>query len=408
MKHPSLPVQMGIGLGFGVLVGLLVQYGNSAGWFAFDPKTLKPLGDLFISLIRMVVVPLVICTLISGAASTEDVRKMGRVAGKTLLYYFATTAVAIGIGLVLADLIQPGKGLALSLGGLSSKEVVPPTLTETLLNIVPRNPVDAMAKGNMLQIIFFSVLFGFALSAVGEKARPVRIFFDAASEVMLKLTHFVMLYAPIGVFALIAVTVGTHGAQILMPLIKVIACLYLAALLHVLLVYLPLVRFCGIKFRHFLRVLAEPLLVAFTTCSSAAALPATMAQTRELGASRSVSSLSIPLGNTINMDGSAIYMGVATIFVAGLYGMELSFTTQLTVMLIGILASVGTMGVPSGALVMISMVFVQIGIPLEGIALVAGIDRVLDMARTTLNILGDATGAVFVSKLEGELGKDQA
>lgn len=396
----SLPAQMAIGLVLGVVAGLVGPgMGIDAGWF-------KPLGDLFIRLIRMIVVPLVLFTLIAGAASSENVRKLGRVATKTLIYYFATTAVAVTIGLVLASILHPGIGLDLSTANLTAKEVEPPSLLTTLLNIVPMNPVESLAKGSMLQIILFAILFGFSISAVGPKARPLYDFFEMCGNVMIKLTSIVMLYAPIGVFGLMAFTVAKHGLDVLLPLAKVIGVVYLAAVIHVTCVYLPVIRLTGLKLGHFFRIMAEPLLVAFTTCSSAAALPSNMRSVRKLGASKSVSSFSIPLGNTINMDGTAIYMGVVAIFVAEIYGIPLDFTQKLTVMFMGLLASIGTMGVPGAALIMVSIIFIEIGVPLEGIALVAGIDRILDMARTTLNVLGDATAAVLVTKTEGELGID--
>lgn len=389
---------MAIGMALGIGAGLAAPVlGLDAGWF-------KPLGDLFIRLIRMVVVPLVLFTLIAGAASSENVRKLGRVASKTLVYYFVTTAIAVCIGLGLADILHPGLGLDLSTAGLTAQEIAPPGLLATLLSIVPMNPVESLAKGSMLQIILFAILFGLSISAVGPRARPLYDFFEMCGAVMIKLTGFVMLYAPIGVFGLMAYTVAAHGLAVLLPLAKVIGVVYLAAAIHVGCIYLPVIRYTGVDFRRFFTVMAEPLLVAFTTCSSAAALPSNMRSVRKLGASKAVSSFSIPLGNTINMDGTAIYMGVAAIFVAEIYGIPLDVSQKLTVMLIGMLASIGTMGVPGAALIMVSMVFIEIGVPLEGIALVAGIDRVLDMARTTLNVLGDATAAVFVTKTEGELG----
>lgn len=396
----SLPVQMAIGMVLGIIAGLVApQMGIDASYF-------KPLGQLFINLIRMVVVPLVLFTLIAGAASSEDIRKLGRVASKVMLYYFATTGIAVLIGLILALVFEPGVGLNLSTEGLKAKQVTPPGMVDTLLNIVPLNPVKALTDGNMLQVIFFAVMFGFCISLVGEKVRPLYHFFEMAGSVMIKLTSVVMLYAPIGVFGLMATTVATHGMAVLLPLIKVIGVMYLAALIHVSMVYLPLVSFTRVGIKHFFRTLAEPLIVAFTTCSSAAALPSNIRSVRKLGVTKAISSFSIPLGNTINMDGTAIYMGVTTIFVAEIYGISLTVAQMATVVLMGILAAVGTMGVPGAALIMVSMIFVQIGIPLEGIALIAGIDRVLDMARTTLNVLGDATGAVLVTKTEGELGSE--
>ncbi len=397
----SLPTQMAIGMILGIIVGALTPV------FNFDPSYFKPVGQLFISLVRMVVVPLVLTTLVAGAASVGDVSRLGRVAGKTLIYYLVTTAVAVIVGLVLANLFQPGSGLNISTDGLTAKNVTPPPLVDVLMNIVPINPVDALAKGNMLQIIFFAMLFGFGLSSAGEKGKIVYSFFDGAAEVMVKVTSAVMLYAPIGVFGLMAFTVSMHGLSVLLPLVKLVAVMYVACLCQVLIVYMPCVKFCGITPAKFLKGLAEPLMISFTTCSSAAALSSNLFSVQKLGASKPVSSFSIPLGNTINMDGAAIYMGIAAIFAAEVYGIPMPLDKQLTVILLAILASIGSMGVPGAALIMVTMVFTQVGIPLEAIALVAGVDRIMDMARTTINVLGDATGALFVSKLENDLDQER-
>ena len=273
----SLPTQMAIGMVLGIAAGALTPA------MGLDPSWYKPVGQLFINLVRMVVVPLVLTTLVAGAASVGDVSKLGRVAGKTLAYYLITTAVAVVIGLVLANIFQPGSGLSISTEGLKAKEVAPPTLIDVFLNIVPINPIEALSKGNMLQIIFFALLFGFGLSVIGDKGRQV---------------------------------------------------------LH----------FC---------------------------------------------------------DGAAIYMGIAAIFAAEVYGIPMPLDRQLTVILLAVLASIGSMGVPGAALIMITMVFTQVGIPLEAIALVAGVDRIMDMARTTINVLGDATGALFVSKLESDFDPER-
>ena len=390
----SLPKQMAIGMGLGILIGLIMSA------MGLNGEYLKPFGQIFITLIRMVVVPLVFFTLIAGASSVADVRTLGRVATKTLIYYIFTTAFAVCVGLILANIFQPGLGLNLSTENLTTKQVDPPALVKVLMGIIPLNPFEALSQGKMLQIISFAILFGFGLSAIGEKGLPLVKVVDACAETMIKVTGFVMLYAPIGVFALIAVTVATHGPSVLLPLIKVILVMYVASICHVLLVYWPCIKFSGLTLKKFFKGLFSPLLIAFSTCSSAAALSTNMLSVQKLGASKTVSSFSIPLGNTINMDGSALYMGIVAIFASEIYGIPMPLDKQLTVLLLGVLASIGTMGVPGAALLMISMVFIQVGIPLEAVALVAGIDRVLDMARTTINVMGDATGALLVTKLE--------
>ena len=390
----SLPTQMAIGMALGIVAGMVAPDMGS---------TFKPLGQLFINLIRMVVVPLVLCTIVAGSASVGDINKLGRVASKTLIYYFGTTAVAVVLGLVFANIFNPGEGLNIATEGLKAKSATPPKMVDVFLNIIPLNPIDAMGKGNMLQVIFFAMLFGFGLSAVGERGKTVYAFFDGAAETMIKVTNMVMVYAPVGVFGLIAFTVSKHGADVLLPLIKVIGVMYIACLVHVLVCYLPLVRVSGITIGHFFKLLSAPLMIAFTTCSSAAALATNLIQCQKLGASKPVASFSLPLGNTINMDGTAVYMGVVAIFVAEIYGIPMPFDKQFQVLATGILASIGSVGVPGAGLIMSTIVFTQVGIPLEGIAIIAGIDRVMDMARTTMNVLGDATGAIVVSKWEGEL-----
>ncbi|WP_461210917.1 dicarboxylate/amino acid:cation symporter [Desulfocurvus sp. DL9XJH121] len=399
-KKMGLPAKMGIGLAAGVVAGLIWQNvpGLDHAWF-------KPFGDVFIRLIRMLVVPLVFASLVAGAASMGNAAKLGRIATKTIVYYMLTTAVAVALGLVFANVFSPGAGLDLPTSGLAVKQVTPPNMVDTLLNIVPKNPMGAMADGNLLQILFFAVAFGFAISALGDRGKPLAEFFDLVTQAMIKLTAMVMELAPYGVFALIAYTVGHYGLSILLPLGKLILTMYVVSVIHACVVYGLAVRgYGGVKVKDFLTIMTEPLLVAFTTCSSAATLPANLLAARKLGAPKNIASFTIPLGTTLNMDGAAIYLGIAAVFVSQVFGIELSMSQQLTILLMAVLASVGSVGVPGSALIVMTMVFTQVGIPMEGIALVAGVDRVLDMARTTLNVMGDATGAVVVSKSEGELG----
>lgn len=396
----SLAWQMMIGLALGVIVGAIVDSSFAQTW-------LQPLGTLFIRLIRMVVVPLVLATIIAGAAGISDTSKLGRVAGKVLLIYAITTAIAVASGLFFAGVIHPGLGLDLSTEGLKAKEVVAPPLVQTLLNIVPINPMEAMSKGAMLQIIFFAVIFGFALSGLGERGKPVLHFFEIVGDVMIRVTHMVMLYAPIGVFGLMSYTVSRHGLSVLLPLGALILTAFIATLVFVVVILIPMVRFVtGIPVMTFLKGIAEPWLVAFTTCSSAAALPANLNAARRLGATKAIASFSIPLGNTINMNGTAIYMGVCAIFAAEVYGLPLSMADQLTIVLMGVLAAIGTAGVPGAGLIMTTIIFTQVGIPLEAVALIAGVDRILDMIRTSVNVVGDVASAITVTKLEGDLNSE--
>lgn len=396
----SLPVQMCVGLVLGVVVGAFVSADVGTTWF-------KPFGDLFIRLIRMVVVPLVFATLVAGAAGITDISKLGRVAVKVLLCYMITTAIAVAFGLGIAEVINPGLGLDLSTTGAVAKVVKAPSIVETFLNFVPINPMEAMAKGSMLQIIVFAIFFGSCLAGLGERGKPLLLIFELTGDVMIRLTNVVMYYAPIGVFGLITYTVSKHGLAVLLPLGKLILASFIATALFCIIVYGFLVKFViRMPIKTFLKGIFEPWLVAFTTCSSAAALAVNLRASRQLGASKTIASFSIPLGNTINMNGTAIYMGVCAVFAAEIFGMNLSMTDMVTIVLMGVMAAIGTAGVPGAGLIMTTLVFTQVGIPLEAVALIAGIDRILDMIRTSINVVGDAASALVVSRLEGEFGTD--
>lgn len=396
----SLPMQMLAGLVLGVVIGAFVSSDLATTWF-------KPLGDLFIRLIRMVVVPLVFATLVAGAAGIADVSKLGRVAIKTILVFAVTTAIAVMFGLIFAGAIDPGVGLTLSTEGLQAANVKAPSMLKVLLDIVPINPMEAFAKGSILQIIFFAVMFGFCLSALGERGRPLIEFFDILGDVMIRMTNAVMKFAPIGVFGLISYTVSRYGLAVLLPLGKLILASFLATVTFVVVIYIPIIMgYVRIPITKYVKVIFEPWLIAFTTCSSAAAMPANLLASRRLGSTKTIASFAVPLGNTINMNGTAIYMGITAIFGAQVYGIDLTIADQVTIVLMGVLAAVGTAGVPGAGLIMSTIVFTQVGIPLEAVALIAGVDRILDMIRTSINVVGDSTTALVVSKLEGELGSE--
>ncbi len=396
----SLPMQMLAGLVLGVVIGAFVSSDLATTWF-------KPLGDLFIRLIRMVVVPLVFATLVAGAAGIADVSKLGRVAIKTILVFAVTTAIAVMFGLIFAGAIDPGVGLTLSTEGLQAANVKAPSMLKVLLDIVPINPMEAFAKGSILQIIFFAVMFGFCLSALGERGRPLIEFFDILGDVMIRMTNAVMKFAPIGVFGLISYTVSRYGLAVLLPLGKLILASFLATVTFVVVIYIPIIMgYVRIQITKYIKVIFEPWLIAFTTCSSAAAMPANLLASRRLGSTKTIASFAVPLGNTINMNGTAIYMGITAIFGAQVYGIDLTMADQVTIVLMGVLAAVGTAGVPGAGLIMSTIVFTQVGIPLEAVALIAGVDRILDMIRTSINVVGDSTTALVVSKLEGELGTE--
>ena len=396
----GLAMQMLIGLVLGVIVGMFLDS-------QFATTYVKPFGDLFIRLIRMVVVPLVFATLVAGAAGISDVSKLGRVAIKTLVIFMVTSAIAVIFGLLIANIIDPGIGLTLSTEGLKAAQVKAPSFVQTLLDIVPINPMEAFAKGSILQIIFFAIMFGFCLNFLGEKGKPVYHFFDIVGNLMIHMTQVVMRYAPIGVFALMAVVVSQHGLAVLLPLGKLILASFIATALLVILIYIPIVMFIiRIPVGQYFKGIFEPWLIAFTTCSSAAAMAANLVASRRLGATNSIASFAVPLGNTINMNGTAVYMGVCAVFAAQIYNLPLTLGDQVIVVITGVLAAVGTAGVPGAGLIMSTLVFTQIGIPLEVIALIAGVDRILDMIRTSINVVGDSTTALMVSRMEGELGSE--
>lgn len=372
---------------------------------------LKPLGDLFLRLIKFIIVPLILSTLVVGVASTGDPKTLGRIGTKTISYYLITTAIAIVIGISFAFIISPGEGLNIEMPTTEVEVNETEGVIQTFLNIIPENPFAALTEGNILQVIFFAIFIGLAITLIGKKGEPVFQFFDSFAELMYRITGIVMHFAPIGILGLVAPIVGEYGPAVLMPLLKVILAVGIACLVHALVVYaLSVKTFANMSPLYFFKGIAPAALVAFSTASSAATLPVTIKNTQEnLGVSNRVSSFVLPLGATINMDGTAIYQGVAVIFIAQFYGMDLSLIQLLTIVLTTVLASIGTAGVPGAGMIMLAMVLSAVNMPLEGIALIAGIDRILDMFRTTINIVGDASAAVVVAGTEeGELDKDIA
>lgn len=395
----KLTTKIFIGLVAGIVVGLTL-----GGSPEFAGTYIAPFGTLFLNLIRMIIVPLVFSSLIVGAASTGDVKKLGRIGGKTIGFYLMTTAVAVIIGLILGNIMQPGAGLTIPVDATVEPGQTPP-LAQTLINIIPSNPLNALVTGSMLQIITFALFLGVGVTLVGEKGRPFLNFFDSLAEIMYKITAFIMSLAPYGVFALITPVVAVNGPTVLLPLLKVIIAVYLGVILHSLIVYSSLVKVFGkmnpIKF---FKGIAPAATVAFSTASSAGTLPVTIKSAKDnLGVPTGIASFVLPLGATINMDGTALYQGVCALFVAQVYGLDLSIAQQATIVLTATLASIGTAGVPGAGFIMLTMVLTSVGLPLEGSALIAGIDRVLDMARTCVNVVGDAAVAVAVSSTENEL-----
>ncbi|MEK5444377.1 dicarboxylate/amino acid:cation symporter [Fredinandcohnia sp. FSL W7-1320] len=365
-------------------------------------EVVRPLGDLFLRMIKFIIVPLVLASLVVGVAGTGDIKKIGRMGGITFFYYILTTAFAVTIGLILANIFSPGKGLNIDATVDKVEPSEAPGVIDTLLNIIPTNPIASLVNGDMLQIIFFAIFLGLAITILGDKAKTVYNFFDELAEIMYKITGIVMKLAPIGVFGLIAPTVGEYGVSVLLPLLKVIVVVYLGCILHAIITYSTSVKlFANMNPLKFFKGIAPASLVAFSTTSSSGTLPITIKNSEEnLGVSRKVSSFVLPLGATINMDGTALYQGVCVLFIAQFFGYDLSFAQQLTIVLTATLASIGTAGVPGAGLIMLTMVVTSVGLPVEGIALIAGIDRILDMIRTSINVTGDASAAVVVNAIE--------
>ncbi|WP_096154148.1 MULTISPECIES: dicarboxylate/amino acid:cation symporter [Bacillus] len=389
----NFTLQIAVAFILAILVGIFM--GEKA-------SIVQPLGDLFLRLIRFIIVPLILSTIIVGITSAGDMKKLSRLGGKTITYYLITGLLAVTIGLGAGLIFSPGSGIDITLNETAAEPKESPGVINTLLNIIPTNPLESLVTGSILQIIFFAIFLGIGIVIVGEKARPVLHFFEGLSEIMYKITAIVMKLVPIGIFGLLAPIVGTYGLAILLPLIKVIIAMAVAAIIHVAIVYSLAVKTFGkMSPLHFFKGIFPAAAVAFSTCSSAGTLPVTMKNTQEnLGVSKETSSFVLPLGATINMDGTAIYLGIATLFIAQYFGVDLSFTQLLMVALVATLASIGAAGVPGAGMVMLTMVLAAVNLPLEGIALIAGIDRILDMMRTSVNVMGDASGCVVIENSE--------
>lgn len=386
----------------GVLCGLAMNL-FAREWFdAVNTYLFEPLGQIFIRLIKMLVVPIVFFSIVLGTAGISDPKKLGRIGVKTIVYFLTTTALAISIAIALASLFKPGHSadLGVDVGSFEAEEA--PSVVETLLNIIPTNPVQAMTEGNMLQIIAFAIFVGFALAILKEKTKGLQKLFEEANEVMMYLVTIVMYTAPFGAFGLIASAVGSQGLDAVRAMAMYMFVVVLALVVHVLAVYAPAVYFLG-KFNpiKFFKGFSPAMIVAFSTASSSGTLPVSMKAAQEnLKVPKQISSFVQPLGATINMDGTAIMQGVATVFIAQVYGVSLGLPEILIILLTAVLASVGTAGVPGVGLIMLALVLESVGLPVEGIALIIGVDRILDMLRTSVNVTGDASCAVVVARSE--------
>jgi DAACS family dicarboxylate/amino acid:cation (Na+ or H+) symporter len=399
-----------LGMLAGIVVGVILNVvagDNTAVQALLIDGLLRVVGTVFVALLQLMVVPLVLVSLVCGVTALGDPRALGRVGGKTLGLYLVTTAIAIIMALSLATVLSPGEGYVISDQDIVYEGSEPPPLSDVLINMVPQNPVRAMVEGQMLQIIVFALLFGFSITLAGERGKHVINFFTDLNEVIMQMIFLIIKLAPIGVFALLARTFADEGLALIVPLARYFGAVVVALLLQVFVTYSLLLKLFGLSPLRFLQQMRAPMSFAFSMSSSSATIPVTLntLETR-LGVQNSVASFTVPLGATINMDGTAIMQGVATVFIANVYGIDLHFTDFLIVVLTATLASIGTAAVPSAGLIMLAMVLSQIGLPVEGIALIIGIDRLLDMLRTAVNVTGDGAVSCVVAQSEGALDRE--
>ena len=391
----NLALQIFIALVLAIVVGLLM--GKQA---AFANAYIKPFGTIFLNLLKFIVCPIVLFSILAGMISMKDIKRVGSIGVKTIIYYLLTTAVAIVIGLVLGQVFK-GWFPALETTDLvyEAKEATP--FMQVLVDIFPSNFLAPLVNANMLQIIVIAILVGFGIIVLGDKVDGVRIAIDQINEVFMKVMEMILKLSPIGVFCLLTPVVAENGAKIVGSLAMVLLCAYISYILHAVIVYSTTVRTMGgMSPWKFFKGMAPAMIFAFSSASSVGTLPLTIECSEKLGADKEIAAFTLPLGATINMDGTAIYQGVCAIFIAACYGIDLSFGDMATIVITATLASIGTAGVPGAGMVMLAMVLQSVGLPVEGIALVAGVDRIFDMGRTVLNITGDASCAVIVSNME--------
>lgn len=410
-KKLSLTSKIFIGLLTGLLVGiflnLLVPNGYIRDTILVD-GIFYVIGNGFIRLMKMLVVPLVFCSLVCGASAIGDTKSLGKVGGKTILFYLATTAIAVSVAIGVASIIKPGIGLDMSsiqTGEVATSEAT--NVADTLLNIIPENPIASLANGTMLQIILFALILGILLAKMGERAELISNFFYQGNELMMEMTNMVMSFAPIGVFCMIAKTFANLGFDAFLPLLKYMGSVVLGLGVQCFVVYMILlVIFTRLNPVKFIKKFFPVMMFAFSTSTSNATIPLNIdTLVDKMGVQRKIASFTIPLGATINMDGTSIMQGVAVVFAAQAYGMHLGIAGYLTVIATATLASIGTAGIPSVGLVTLSMVFTAVGIPVEAIMLIMGVDRILDMLRTAVNITGDAVCTTIVAHQNKALDK---
>ena len=412
-KKIGLTTRIFIALILGALVGVIMHYFVPSGYIkdtVLVNGVFYVVGNGFLRLMQMLVVPLVFCSLVCGSAAIGDTKTLGKVGVKTLSFYLLTTALAVTVALSLANVINPGIGLNMEdiMAADNAAVTTEVSFADTLLNIIPKNPIQGLAEGNMLQIILFALIIGIILAKLGEKTAVVANFFSQFNEIMMEMTMMVMSLAPFGVFCLIAKTFSGIGFDAFIPLLKYMCGVLLALAVQCFVVYMVMLKlFTGLSPIRFIKKFFPVMAFAFSTATSNATIPLSIDTLAEkMGVSRRISSFTIPLGATINMDGTAIMQGVAVVFASQAFGIPLGIREYIMVIATATLASIGTAGVPSVGLITLSMVFNSVGLPIEGITLIMGIDRILDMARTAVNITGDAVCTTVVASQNKELDRD--
>lgn len=411
-KKMSLITQIMIGLALGIMTGaLLKHFPEQQHWIV--EQILRPAGDAFIKLMKMIIVPLVFTCMVVGIAGTGG-RSLGRMGARSLVYFFLVTGVAIVFGLVLGNVMQPGAGADLALPAPATVSTAPTHagsqgMGQVLLGIIPDNIVSAMAETKLLSVLFFAILFGAALASLkDEQKAPLLRVFQAVADTMFKLTAMVMRYSPIGIFGLIAVTVSSFGMASLLPLAKLIAITYLAVIVFALVVLGSIARAVGVNLFHLIATIKDELILAFSSASSATVMPQLMIKMHAYGAPRPITSLVIPLGYSFNLDGASLFAGLGTLFIAQVYNIDLSLADQAMLVLIMVLTSKGAAGVPGFMFVILTATLTTAGLPVEGVALIAGVYRLMDMPITALNVLGNALAPLVIAKWEGTLRREQA
>ena len=398
-KKKSTPLAIWIfaALILGIIAGLVFL---SLGMVNFTITYIKPFGTIFLNLIKFIVVPVVLFSIVCGVISMKDIRKVGSIGGKTVLFYICTTALAVAIGLFFANLFK-GFFPVLQTSGLAYEGTESADMMETIVNIFPKNFITPMSEASMLQVIVMALFLGFGIILAGEKAEAAAGIVESFNEVFMQIMELIMKLSPIGVFCLLCPVVAENGPQILGSLALVLLTSYVCYAIHTVFVYsLAVKTMGGLSPLAFFKGMAPAMIMAFSSASSMGTLPINLECTQKLGARKDVAAFVLPLGATINMDGTAIYQGVCAVFIAACYGIDLSLGQMVTIVLTATLASIGTAGVPGAGMVMLAMVLVSVGLPVEGIALVAGVDRIFDMGLTVVNITGDAACTICVSAIE--------